>query len=508
MNHSHPFANCAEHSRSIPLTLLFLALVVSRPAVAQDTLWTRAYGSTEEEIGAAAIQTPEQGFIAAGMQMSAFGPKPQIYFIKTDADGNTLWHRTYGGVESESARDLGLAPDGGYLLAGQTTSFGAGQQDLYMLRTNSDGDSLWSHTYGGADADEGSALAVVADGYLIAGSTRSFGPGSISGYLVRTDLAGDSLWTRAYGGNGADSFNAIASCRDGCFILTGTTTSFGAGGSNLYLLKIDSTGTPLWSQAYGGDGDESGHAVVETADGGYAVAGSADLLGNGDLDFYLIKTDSDGNLLWSRTYGGASSDIANSLAKTPDNGYLLLGSTLSYGDGGDLYLIKTDALGDTLWSRRYGGTDFDAGYSISTTTRGNYIIGGATRSFGHGGDDLYLLRFVMPHLFSFELFPDTTEVMAGGSLGFVGCVTNFSLSTESTQVWTSVRTPLGLEQKRLGPLNVVIGTDYTWCDHEEDRVPQSAPFGGPYTYYGYVGVYPDTIYAQDQFDFSVTHGVE
>ncbi|MCH7760731.1 T9SS type A sorting domain-containing protein, partial [candidate division TA06 bacterium] len=179
------------------------------------------------------------------------------------------------------------------------------------------------------------------------------------------------------------------------YIIAGDTRSFGAGGWDFYIIKTDSLGDTLWTRTYGDTNHEASTFVQETSDGGYIVAGYTSSFGAGNGDVYLIKTDSLGDTLWTRTFGGTANDEGWSVQQTvQDGGYIIAGGTTSFGAGGkDLYLLKTDSLAATLWARTYGGTEEDHGWSVQQTVPdGGYIIAGTTRSFGAGGSDVYLIK--------------------------------------------------------------------------------------------------------------------
>ncbi|MCD4701636.1 MAG: hypothetical protein K8S24_07245, partial [Candidatus Aegiribacteria sp.] len=285
------------------------------------------------------------------------------------------WAKTFGGTEYDLAYSVQQTTDGGYIVAGYTESYGAGDYDVYLVKTDSSGDTLWTKTFGGYDYDPGFSVQQTTDGgYIVAGSTNSFGAGNSDVYLIKTNSSGDSIWTNTFGGTGYDRGYSVRQTTDGGYIVTGSTSSYGAGGADVYLIRTDSDGDTLWTKTFGGYEWEYGFSVQQTSDEGYIVTGFTDSYSPGWDDVYLIKTDSSGNTLWTKTFGGTNHDVGYSVQQTTDGGYIISGSTESYGAGGeDVYLIKTDSSGNTIWTQIFGGTQYDCGCSVQQTTDGGYI---------------------------------------------------------------------------------------------------------------------------------------
>jgi hypothetical protein len=376
------------------LSLAFVLGSVSLLAQAPDTAWTRAYGGTGGDYGYSVQQTTDGGYIVVGRTDSYGAGNGDVYLIKTDSVGDTLGTRIYGGTGVDYGYSVQQTTDGGYIVAGRTSSYGAGGPDVWLIKTDSLGDTLWTKTFGGASLDYGQSVQQTTDGgYIVAGRTSSYGAGSTDVWLIKTDSLGDTLWTKTYGGTDQDYGYSVQQTTDGGYIVVGRTDSYGAGNGDVYLIKTDSVGDTLWTKTYGGDtGYDEGWSVQQTDDGGYIVTGYASF-GAGNGDVYLIKTDSVGDTLGTRTYGGIDAEEGYSVQQTTDGGYILVGFTRSYGAGSDdIYVIKTDSLGDTLWTRTYGGIFEDYGQSVKQTTDGGYIVAGYTYSYGAGSYDVYLIK--------------------------------------------------------------------------------------------------------------------
>jgi hypothetical protein len=384
--------------RSLFFYLLFFSLaplLLCSPAVVfSQQRWTRTYGGTGWEQGSFVQQTTDGGYIVVGYTESFGAGGGDIYFIKTNASGDTLWTKTYGGTSSDLGWSVRQTTDGGYIVAGYTESFGAGFYDVYLIKTNATGDTLWTRTYGGTGYDFVYSVQQTTDGgYILAGYTNSFGHGAEDVYLIKTNATGDTLWTKTYGGTNNDKGYYVQQTNDGGYIIIGTTWSFrDTLKGDVYLIKTNAGGDTLWTRTYGGTDYEDGSSVQQTTDGAYIAVGTTFSSGDTLGDVYLIKANANGDTLWTRIYGGAKFDYGSFVQQTADGGYIIAGGTKSYGAGNDdSYLIKTNAFGDTLWTRTYGGAANDYGYCVQRTIDGGYIIVGETFSFGDSVQ-VYLIK--------------------------------------------------------------------------------------------------------------------
>ena len=365
--------------------ILVILLFSMSPSYAQTT-FQRTFGGASDDYGYSVQQTSDGGYVITGSTSSFGAGGRDVYVIKTNSVGDTLWTRTYGGASDDYGQSVQQTPDGGYIIAGCTMSFGAGSDDVYLIKTNSFGDTLWIKTYGGSNYDLGYSVQRTSDGgYVIAGITFSFGAGYGDVYLIKTNSVGDTLWTQSYGGAATDCGYSVQQTSDGGYVIAGKTYNSQSGFRyDVYLIKTNSSGKALWTRTYGGTSDDFGYSVRQTSDGGYVITGSTSSFGAGGDDMYLIKMNSLGDTLWTRTYGGASYDEAQSVQQTSDGGYIIVGYTYSFGGGGkDVYIVKTNSVGATLWTRTYGGYSEDYGYSVQQTSDSGYIIAGWSSSFGN-----------------------------------------------------------------------------------------------------------------------------
>jgi hypothetical protein len=357
--------------------------------------WENTFGGTQDDRGYSVQQTSDGGYIIAGVTFSYGAGAGDVYLIKTDADGTAQWEKTFGGSSGEFGNSVQQTSEGGYIIAGYTVSYGAGQWDVYLIKTDLNGNELWSKTFGGSDIDAAGSVQQTTDGgYIVAGMTFSYGAGQQDVYLVKTDTNGTAQWEKTFGGSAFDSAGSVQQTTDGGYIITGRTESYGAGGFDVYLIKIDANGTAQWEKTFGGISDDWGLSVQQTTDSGFIIAGFTESFGAGNSDFYLIKTDANGTVEWENTFGGSSREWGYSVQQTSDGGYIIAGDTFSYGAGGfDVYLIKTDANGTTQWENTFGGGSHDWGHSVQQTADGGYIIIGDTESHGAGEKDFYLIYY-------------------------------------------------------------------------------------------------------------------
>jgi len=387
----------------LAITILFvlLSLPLIDSVEASSEMWSRTYGGTGNEEAYALVETPDGGFAIVGQtrpfdasEISLYvASKIDLWLIKVDASGNMEWNQTYGGRGLELVSSLIATSDGGYAIAGTTESFGD-NLDFWLIKTNEFGNIEWSKTYVFGQAR--SLVATSDGGYAIAGYTPPYDDELSDFVLVKTDAHGNMEWSKTYGGaDDDDAAYALVTTSDGGYAMAGQTCSFGAGRGDFWLVKTDAYGNMEWNHTYGGAGNELAKSLVETSDGGYAVAGWT---GHGGFtaapDFYLVKTDASGNMEWQQIYGGGGIEQASSLVETFDGGFAIAGFTSSFGAGNtDFWLIKTDKFGHMEWNRTYGGTFWDEANALVETSGGGFAIAGGINPWDPARDaDFWLVR--------------------------------------------------------------------------------------------------------------------
>ncbi len=251
-----------------------------------------------------------------------------VLLLATFAQAQQTWIKTYGGKHDDRGYSVQQTTDGGYIIAGYSFSFRDSLYgDVYLIKTNASGDTAWTKTYGGTNVDVGWSVQQTSDGgYIVAGQTASFGAGYTDVYLIKTNASGDTTWTRTYGATYNDLGYSVQQTSDGGYVISGATDSYGVGG-DVYLVKTNAAGDTLWTRTCGGTGEERGYSVQQTTDGGYIVAGNTYIAGR-NHDVYIVKTNASGDTLWTRTCGGTGEDMGYSLSSRPRTGVASLPGTV------------------------------------------------------------------------------------------------------------------------------------------------------------------------------------
>jgi len=268
-----------------------------------NKMWEKTFGGSGDDGAYSIQQTTDGGYIVAGYTSSfvagvAGGWYRDVYVIKLDENGNEVWEKTFGGSGNDSANSIQQTNDGGYIVAGWTDSLSLGARggDVYIIKLNAYGNKEWEKTFGGSDNDWANSIQQTKDGgYIIAGGTYSFGAGIYDFYIIRLDANGNKVWMRIYGGSKEDDAHSIQQTNDGGYIIAGGTESFEAGDADIYIIKLDAMGNKVWEKIYGGSGDDYAFSIQQTKDGGYIVAGYTSSFGAGGSDVYVIKLDENGN---------------------------------------------------------------------------------------------------------------------------------------------------------------------------------------------------------------------
>ena len=363
------------------LLLLGKSLVYSQPY----TLWMKKYGDDSFQIFESLWQTSDGNIVAVGKTERPFGFNNwDVWVVKTDAWGDTLWTKKIGNVwdRFDSGTAIQETADSGFVIVGHI-AFPWGDIDAWLIKLDSEGNILWDRTY--TDDDEftqsGRDLDITQDGGYIIVTTDRDSLLNRRALVIRTDSIGDTLWTLLLGGAERDDLDSVQETVDGGYILTGDTRSFNYDSTSfqkLWLVRLDEDGQLLWMRTYFHGTISAGFSVSQTTDSGFIISGNTEKINDsGDFDGWLLKTDSNGDTLWTRTYGGTGHEIAYSVLQTEDGGYIFAGSSDSppASPFKDVWIVRTDSLGDTLWTKTLGDTLEERGREIIDFS-GGFVVAG------------------------------------------------------------------------------------------------------------------------------------
>ena len=380
------------------LIISVLSVYANILAQGPDTLWTKTYGGSGADAARSMIRNSDGNIVVTGFTQNLQGNGLDIWILNIDTLGDTIWTVSYGGASNDDAVEIIQSLDGGYFVIGNTESFGAGMTDIWLLKTDADGDTLWTRTFGDSSQDVANSGYLSSDGGVIISGSRIVPTGvGYDGWLIKTDTLGDTVWTKSYGLPSSVNLEygtSVLETYDGFTVWTTKAIAVGTGVAFTLISKYDNQGELLWRKGFDVPGEEQFNSIIETSDGGFILTGWRVSESDGSIDLWLAKTDSNGDSVWTKSYGGSKEDVGYDVLQTDDNGYLITGYTQSFGAGGkDLWVIRTDSLGDSLWTRTYGGELGDEGWDIIRFGSSEYLIIGNTQSFGNGSYDIWLLMF-------------------------------------------------------------------------------------------------------------------
>lgn len=360
--------------------IFLIFLLISNISFAQIT-FQKTYGGVLEEECGAVVQTEDGGFILAASTRSYGNGNYDLYIIRTNPYGDTLWTKTFGENGFDTAKDILKINADSYLIAGSLDG------KVILIRINDDGDTVWTKIIGNEDDFIVKTIKKTTDGGFVMCGNKD-----LSDYFImKIDSNGDSVWTKIYENGTA---NSIDPTTDGGYILMIRPGNWLHPQNDFVIVKTDLYGDSLWAKVFGGPNVEVGYEVEQTTDGGFMLAGRKDSATVGDSDFYLVKTDSAGEFLWDKTYGGNEADRAFTAMQTSDGGYILGGYTASFNvEYYDFYMVKTDTNGDTLWTKTFGGLWQEEIADIEETSDGGFAAVGYTYSFGAGNfPNIYFVK--------------------------------------------------------------------------------------------------------------------
>ena len=315
-----------------------------------------------------------------------------MFLLKMDPNGNVLWHKSYSSISGAViGSSVVQTTDGGFIIAG-TLNLGSPTSKVVLVKTDSNGNPLWSKTYGGNKSESANGVINTLDGgYAIIGTTKSFGTNFDDIYVIKTDSNGNLQWSRDIADSPTDFIdygNSIVQNSDGSYAICVRIGNPVTNSNDIGVMKFSQNGVMQWVKCYGGTGDDGGNYITTTSDGGYAVAGYTESFGAGNKDIYVLKTDNAGNLNWSKVLGGVNSDAGNFIDEMSDGTYFLTGSAYLSGNRW-IVNLKFDPNGNNLANNFFGGTNGQDGYDLVKIGSG-FITVGVTTSFGP--DEIYIIK--------------------------------------------------------------------------------------------------------------------
>ncbi len=383
--------NCLINKYIFNILFIISVLVNSH---AQNVQWTQTYGGSGQDGAQSMVLSSDGGIVIAGFKSASTYGYKDVLLMKTDASGNEIWSKTYNLGLNDLGRSVRQTSDGGYIIAGMT-EVNPQTFDPFLIKTDNAGNVQWQsqYDYGFGDDDRGHGVWQTFDGgYIIAGQTwlmhGAFG--NYDFYIIKTDMNGNVQWKKVYyrENEGGDVALAVQQLASGGYIIGGFTQSSSWAS---YLIRTDSLGNTVWSNIYTGPWQSECYDVQATPDGGFIMTGTESSFQT-DTDLMLTKLDGNGNVIWEKIYGTEDAEDGRSIKQLPDGGFIVAGMS-SHGAGSyDVYVVRTNAAGDSLWARTIGGGGDDRGYGVIALPGGGYAVSGWAWSYGLGQGDVYLVK--------------------------------------------------------------------------------------------------------------------
>lgn len=372
------------------LPLLVIAIVsVGLLEDAFPQTWARTFGGIYDEEAYSIVETKDKNLIVAGNTNSFGSANGDIFLIKIDPAGNILWQKTYGDDSFDTVWSVNSTSDRGCIVLGMKLN--ACCTDLWILKLDEFGNIDWQKTYGGVEYEQPGSIQQTKDsGYIFDGTTGSFGINSDI-WVIRLDTQGNIVWQKAYGTSGYEAAYSVFATKKNAYIVAGMISGSN-GTQDALVFKLDSSGDVLWSKSFISLGDEALNSVDGAPGGNFIGLGQTRSIGASVVNFWAVKLNRRGKMLWQKTYGGADVNLGRSIKRTSDDGYAFVGYTDSSTTGANISFVKLDSDGHAAMQKNFGGSQVEDVFSIASTSDGGYAVAGFTRSFGIGNADLWVLK--------------------------------------------------------------------------------------------------------------------
>jgi hypothetical protein len=368
--------------------ILFCLLILSQPVFGQTT-FQKIFDGGDNEEGWEIQKTADKGFILCGFTKSYGAGQNDMYVLKLDSIGNKEWDRVLGSSFSDGAYSIFETLENGYVLCGSNSS--SGNDDVHVIKMNNLGNVIWENSFGGSGNDFGFKIRALEDfSFIVLGQSESYGHGGKDIYLLKIDNAGNLIFSKTYGGTQNELARDFIVTSSNEIVISATTSSYGAGAQDGYLLKVDSLGVIIWAKTYGGIDNDRFWSIEETNGGNYIISGFTESVGAGMNDAWLIETDTSGTIIWSKAYGSLAQEQMIDVIQTEDGGFATIGCSSGYGSSGNMFLIKTDVQGNEDLTRVYGGNDYSYGLSLEPSKFGYLLLG--FKGSGVSAEDIYLIQ--------------------------------------------------------------------------------------------------------------------
>jgi len=379
--------------------------ITPTPVKPNSKTWIKTYGGDSNDVGMDVLPIKDGGYFIVGATRLQFEPEPQgdVYLIRTDAAGQVLWEKTYGGAQYDRGYAIIQAKDGGLVVAGGTKSFGAGEMDMYLIKLDQDGNPIWSKTFGGPQDEEAIAVYQTLDGgYILMGYTRiagsegdveaagNIGAGESNIFLVKTDGDGNQIWSHIYTGkdNAPVYTSAGLPVSDGGFLVLARINP--NEDHDIFLLKVDANGRQVWSRAWNAEGKRGGNDIVPTSDGNYLIVGIYEGV-NDAGDYLLMKVDPEGNEIWTKVLNNRNSNYALTATEAPEGGWVVTGFTGGTASGAGATIFRVSPNGQLMWTRDLSAYRLLHAYAILRHPEGGYILTGEAQ-VSEEISDVFLLK--------------------------------------------------------------------------------------------------------------------
>jgi hypothetical protein len=357
-----------------------------------EVKWSKTFGGNDEELGSFVLYTEDGGCIATGRTKSFGSGLADLWLVKVDQNGIEEWNKTFGGTGWEDGKAIEQLDDESYVIVGKTSSFGYGNTDIWLIKVDQNGIEEWNKTFGGTGWEEGNSIKETDDGgYILIGDTTSFGVGEFDIWLIKVNQTGDEQWNKTFGGIKDESGRSIEKTDDSGYIIAAETENFGAGDYDIWLIKVNQTGDEQWNKTIGSEDSDQCNEIIKTDDGGFIIAGHNIETETSKFNGILVKIDGDGTVQWE-TLVVEKGAAGTSSVDTIEDGYIAVGYSGEYGPEQNLLIAKIDSLGNVVWNRSIGGDYLDAGIWIEKGGGKHYFVTGYKDEDGNGVNDLWLLK--------------------------------------------------------------------------------------------------------------------